>query len=148
MAVAQLPNPGFRTPGSGLGPVAIPRALPRPERPSPERGPRPRELRNTVALLVAITLISVISLLYMHQAGRLATSGYQISNLQAQRDSLQRENEALEVQLSQLRALPHVEEVATQKLHMTKGDLARVQYVQLDQHQQQLAATPDSQQPS
>jgi cell division protein FtsL len=126
--------------------------LPRPKGEEPgTRNPEPgtrirtRELRNTVALLVAITLISVISLLYMHQAGRLATSGYEISNLEAKRDSLQRENQALEVQLSQLRALPHVEEVATQKLHMTKGDLARVQYVQLDPHEVQLAATADGQ---
>jgi cell division protein FtsL len=92
---------------------------------------------------MTILLISVISLLYMHQAGRLATSGYQISGLQQQRDRLQRENETLDVQLSQLRSLPHVEQVATQKLHMTKGDLARVQYLQLDPRQVQLASLPD-----
>ena len=74
---------------------------------------RPRELRNTIALLIAILLISVISLLYMNEAGRLATSGYQISQLQAQRDQLQRDNQALEVQLSQLRSLPRIQDVAT-----------------------------------
>ena len=128
---------------------AVERQLPRPRAAEAEATAPPtrtREQRNTIALLIAITLISVISLLYMHQAGRLATSGYQISNLQSQRDSLQRENEALEVQLSQLRALPHVEQVATQKLKMTKGELARVQYVQLDPRQLQLAASPDTQQ--
>jgi cell division protein FtsL len=124
---------------------AVERPRAEPTSPNPQPTTRPQELRNTVALLVAISLISVISLLYMHQAGTLATSGYQISNLQTQRDRLQRENEALEVQLSQLRALPHIETVATQKLHMTKGDLARVQYVQLDPRQVQLAATPDGQ---
>ncbi len=123
--------------------VERPRVAPKPQVALPRT--RPQELRNTVALLVAISLISVISLLYMHQAGTLATSGYQISNLQTQRDRLQRENEGLEVQLSQLRALPHIEEVATQKLHMTKGDLAKVQYVQLDSREVQLAAAPDAQ---
>ncbi|MBV8085152.1 MAG: cell division protein FtsL [Chloroflexi bacterium] len=93
---------------------------------------RPRELRNTIALLIAILLISVISLLYMNEAGRLATSGYQISQLQAQRDQLQRDNQALEVQLSQLRSLPRIQDVATNQLHMVKGDLARTQYVSLD----------------
>ncbi len=122
---------------------AVQRPLPGPAIAAAPAQGRPRELRNTVALLVAILLISVISLLYMHQAGRLATSGYQISNLQQQRDRLQRENEGLEVQLSQLRALPRIEDVATQKLHMTKGDLARVQYVQLTPQQLAVAATPD-----
>ncbi|HEX6513568.1 MAG TPA: cell division protein FtsL, partial [Chloroflexota bacterium] len=97
----------------------------------------------TVALLLAILLISLVGLLYMNQVGHLATSGYYISNLQQERDRLQRDNQALEVQLSQLRSLPHIEEVATQKLHMTKGDLARVQYLQLDPRQAQLAARPD-----
>lgn len=144
MAVStfRLANPGY------AGPIAVPRALPRPATESAERRVQvhPRELRNTVSLLVAILLISVIGLLYMNQVGRLATSGYQTSNLQQERDRLQRENQGLEVQLSHLRALPHVEQVATQKLHMTKGDLARVQYVQLDPKQLQFAATPDGSQ--
>jgi cell division protein FtsL len=123
---------------------AVQRPLPRPAIAAPAAEVRPRELRNTVALLVAILLISVISLLYMNQAGRLATSGYQISNLQDDRDRLQRENESLEVQLSQLRALPHVEQIAKQKLQMTKGELAKVQYVQLDGKQAQLASLPDA----
>ena len=97
-----------------------------------ENPARPRELRNTIALLIAILLISVISLLYMNEAGRLATSGYQISQLQTQRDQLQRDNQGLEVQLSQLRSLPRIQDVATNQLHMVKGDLARTQYVTLD----------------
>ncbi|HVA25860.1 MAG TPA: cell division protein FtsL [Chloroflexota bacterium] len=92
---------------------------------------------------MAILLISVVGLLYMNEVGHLATSGYQTSSLQQERDRLQRENQGLEVQLSQLRALPRIEQVATQKLHMAKGDLAQVQYVQLDPKQLQLAATPD-----
>lgn len=138
---------GSRTWGVGSGAsrvLARPLPAPRPQNANPITS-RPRELRNTVALLVAITLISVISLLYMHQAGKLATSGYQISNLQAEQARLQRENESLEVQLSQLRSLPHIEGVATQKLHMIKGDLARVQYLQLDPRQVQMAAQPDGQ---
>jgi len=96
-----------------------------------------------VALLIAILLVSVISLLYMTQAGRLATSGYQISNLQQERDRLQRENQTLEVELSHLHALPYVQDVAINKLHMTKGELAQVQYVSLDQKQLEAASAPD-----
>ena len=141
MAVSSL---RFGTSGAAAyGPVAIPRALPRRDTPAAGTQARSRELRNTVALLVSILLISMVGLLYMNQVGRLATSGYQISSLQQERDKLTRENQSLEVQLSQLRALPHIEQVATQKLHMTRGDLARVQYVQLDAKQLQLAATPD-----
>jgi cell division protein FtsL len=105
---------------------------------------RPRELRNTVSLLVAILLISVVGLLYMNEVGRLATSGYQVDTLQQERDRLARENQDLGVQLSQLRAQSRIEQVATQKLHMVKGDVARVQYVQLDPQQLQLAAAPDA----
>ena len=125
------------------GPVAVQRELPRPATAQPVTAARPRELRNTVSLLAAILLISMVGLLYMNEVGRLATSGYQISNLQQERDRLQRENQGLEVQLSQMRSLPHVEDVAIQRLHMTKGDLAKVQYVQLDGQQLQLAARPD-----
>jgi cell division protein FtsL len=146
-----LPEPRSRGWGSGAGKTVgrrpRVRELPvtRPQIPasSPRTAARPKELRNTVALLVAILLISVISLLYMNQAGRLATSGYQISDLQRQRDQLQRENEALEVELSHLRSLPYVQDVASNKLHMSKSDLAQVQYVNLDQRQLQAASTPD-----
>lgn len=144
MAVStyRLANPGY------VGPVAVQRALPQPVKARADSSPaaRPRELRNTVSLLLAILLISVVGLLYMNEVGQLATSGYQISSLQQERDRLQRENQGLEVQLSQFRALPRVEQVATQKLHMTKGDLAHVQYVQLDPQQLQLAARPDGSQ--
>jgi cell division protein FtsL len=122
--------------------IAVPRALPQPVTgrvAEPTGRSRPRELRNTIALLIAILLISVISLLYMNQAGRLATSGYQISNLQQERDRLQRENQQLEVQLAHLHSLPYVEDIAMNKLQMKKGELARVQYVNLND--QQLAAS-------
>ncbi len=126
------------------GPVATQRPLPKaPRDAQPAVPPRPRELRNAVALLFAILLISVISLLYMNQAGRLATSGYQISHLQAQRDQLQRDNQALEVELAHLHALPYIEQQATTRLQMTKGELARVQYVNLNQQQLDLASRPD-----
>lgn len=121
----------------------LPIAKPRAQGPAPSSATRPRELRNTIALLVAILLISVISLLYMNQAGRLATSGYQISDLQRERDRLQRENQSMEVELSHLHSLPYVQDLATNKLHMTKSELAQVQYVNLDQHQLQAASTPD-----
>ena len=139
MAVKTAPGSGAWGLGSGVW--ARPRELPKPETLDPRpAATRPRELRNTVALLFAILLISVISLLYMNQAGQLATSGYQISQLQQQRDQLQRDNQALEVELSNLNALPRIEDEATTKLLMTKGDLARVQYVNLDSKQLEAAS--------
>ncbi|HLY64882.1 MAG TPA: cell division protein FtsL [Chloroflexota bacterium] len=138
MAVAGI---GLQAPARA--PVALRRALPEPETHVPQAKARPRELRNTIALLIAILLVSVISLLYMTQAGRLATSGYRISNLQQERDRLQRENQSLQVELSQLHSLPYIQDTATNKLHMTKGELARVQYVKLDAKQLQVASTPD-----
>jgi len=84
MAVARVPSSGFRVASSPyFGPIAVPRVLPRPAAAESDAGSRarPRELRNTVSLLVAILLISVVGLLYMNEVGRLATSGYQTSSL-------------------------------------------------------------------
>lgn len=119
-------------------PAVPPREVPAP----PQPRAHPVELRNTVAFLFAILLISVISLLFMTQAANLATSGYQISQLQGQRDQLQRDNQALEVELAQLHSLPAIEKTATEKLHMTKNDLSHVQYVALDQHELDVAKQP------
>lgn len=146
MAVSSVPGTRLWNTGELAGPRARVRELPaaRPQGTNQKAATvRPRELRNTVSLLVAITLISVLSLLYMNQAGGLATSGYQISNLQRERDRLQRENQTLEVELSTLHSLPYVQDLATNKLHMTKSDLAQVQYVNLDQKQLEAASRPD-----
>ncbi|MDE3078017.1 MAG: cell division protein FtsL, partial [Chloroflexota bacterium] len=67
---------------------------------------------------------------------------YQISQLQHEQDRLQRENQQLEVQLAQLHSLPSVQKVAVENLHMTKADLSKVQYVNLDQHQLEVASRP------
>ena len=146
MAV-RVPSMEFRVSSPGYrGAIAVPRALPHPETRNSEAGTasaRPRELRNTVALLVAILLISVVGLLYMNEVGRLATSGYQISQLQQQSDSLQREDQGLEIQLSQLHALPYVEQQATTRLHMTKAELAHVQYVSLEPTELARASAPE-----
>ncbi|MGH2364304.1 MAG: hypothetical protein ACRDHX_06585 [Chloroflexota bacterium] len=122
----------------------VPRPLPEivTRAPAPPTAPstrQPRALRHTAALLFAILLISLLSLLYMNEAANLATSGYNIGQLQQQRDQLQRENDQLQVQLAQLNSLPAIQQAATNTLHLIPGDITRVRYVTLDARELALA---------
>ncbi|HUZ76656.1 MAG TPA: hypothetical protein VMV93_03625 [Chloroflexota bacterium] len=120
----------------------IPRALPeivtRTPPPAPTRR-QPRGLPHSAPLAFAILLISLLSLLYMNEAANLATSGYNIGQLQQQRDQLQRENDQLQVQLAQLNSLPAIQQAATNTLHLIPGDITRVRYVTLDARELALA---------
>ncbi|MHB8620142.1 MAG: hypothetical protein ACYDAG_11345 [Chloroflexota bacterium] len=141
-------NLGFRvaarTPPEPLPRVRVAEAVAARQAAGIGTAARSRELRNTVALLVAILLISLVSLLYMNQTATLATSSYRVSELQQRQERLMRQNEALQVELSRLYSLRHVEQVAIGQLKMNKADLRRVQYVNLDARQVALAreATP------
>lgn len=80
--------------------------------------------------LLAIPLLilaTVVSLLYLSQTSDVATTGYDIADLEAQKRELQMRNEQLRLQIAQLQSLDRVEHEAATRLQM--GPPRHVVYV-------------------
>lgn len=69
----------------------------------------------------------VLSLLYLSQTSDVATTGYDITALQDEKQTLEAENEQLRLQIDQLESLDRVDREATTRLQM--GPPRRVIYV-------------------
>ncbi|MER3404371.1 MAG: hypothetical protein C4289_03715 [Chloroflexota bacterium] len=63
-------------------------------------------------ILVATLALALTGLLYATKAGRVATSGYYIRQLEQQRDALQREREQLLLRAAELQNLSRIEREA------------------------------------
>jgi len=74
---------------------------------------------NLVALIPAIiAIISLAGLLLLLQTGRLITSSYDIRHLEQERARWQARNQLLEAEVSALKSLDRIEQVAKEKLGM------------------------------
>lgn len=94
--------------------IARPRTLPRINRGS--------------WLAPALLVAALLSLLYLGQTSDVATTGYDIADLQAQKQSLQMENEQLRLKVAQLKSLDRVDREASARLDM--GPPERVIHVE------------------
>jgi hypothetical protein len=74
--------------------------------------PRYLRLDGGRYLIAAALLLSLMSLLSLGQTGRLATKGYQLSQLQNQQKQLMRERSAMLLRLSEAESLTSVEKRA------------------------------------
>jgi|DewCreStandDraft_5_1066085.scaffolds.fasta_scaffold00030_12 cell division protein FtsL len=70
------------------------------------------EMGPITLLLVATLTLTLTALLYATKAGRVATSGYYIRQLEQQRDALQREREQLLLRAAELQNLSRIEREA------------------------------------
>jgi cell division protein FtsL len=73
----------------------------------------------TMVSIAAIAL-TVIGLLYLIQTSQVASLGYDMSRLQTQRDALSLEISELEYELARYEALHTVEQIAEERLGMTR----------------------------
>lgn len=76
------------------------------------RLPRYLQLDGGRYLIAAGLLFSLLSLISLGQTGRLATQGYEIAQLQAQKTMLLRERSSLQLELSTLQSLEAIEQRA------------------------------------
>lgn len=85
---------------------------------------------DSVPLLLglALTLVALLSLLYLSQTSSVAISGYDIQELEARRNQWEYRNEQLRLQIAQTKSLDRVEREAAQRLSM--GAPTRVVFVQ------------------
>src|SRR4029450_8753279 len=63
-------------------------------------------------LIAAALILSLMSLISLGQTGRLATQGYEVTQLQAEHTELLRQRSALLLQISEAQSLPKIEQRA------------------------------------
>lgn len=73
------------------------------------RRARTQILHLPVAFPVALVLGTLISLLYLNQASVVATTGYEVRGLEAERQQWQIRNQQLKLEAAQLRSLERIE---------------------------------------
>jgi hypothetical protein len=74
--------------------------------------PRYLRLDGGRYLIVAALVLSLMSLISLGQTGRLATQGYELAQIQAERTSLLRQRSALQLRLSEADSLQKIEQRA------------------------------------
>ena len=79
-------------------------------------------------MLVAALLVA---LMYLVQTSGIATTGYDIQRLQAERDDWQLRNEQLELELAKRHSLTWIESEATGRLGMVRADPTAITYVKV-----------------
>lgn len=94
-------------------------------------------------LIAAALLLSLMSLISLGQTGRLATKGYQIAQLQAQKTDLLRERSALQLRLSEAQSLASVDRRAREQ-HLRPMTPDQARYITIAPHPQQPTAQPDA----
>jgi hypothetical protein len=113
--------------------LSLPQARPAPVRPlpipSPQLGPGPRTRAITTVsefvsgwLGLTLLLAAAALSLYLVQISSMATAGYELQRLEAERDGWLARNEQLAFELSKRRSLAWVEAQAVEKLAMVRPD--------------------------
>lgn len=64
---------------------------------------------------ISIFLITILSIIYLAQSNITATKGYQLKELQQEKEEISLENERLEVEANRLKALKNVQKISREK---------------------------------
>jgi hypothetical protein len=64
---------------------------------------------------ISIALITILSIIYLAQSNINATKGYELKELQLEKEEISLENERLEVEAGRLKALKNVQKVSQEK---------------------------------
>jgi hypothetical protein len=71
----------------------------------------------------------LVALMYLLQASGVATTGYDIQRLQAERNDWELRNEQLQLELAKRRSLTWIEAEATGRLGMVRAEPTALAYV-------------------
>ena len=74
---------------------------------------------------------SLVALMYLLQTSGVATTGYDIQRLQAERDDWQLRNEQLQLELAKRQSLTWIESEATGRLGMLRAEPTALTYLKL-----------------
>ena len=106
---------------SRQSPAGIKRAQPShlSSNPTP---PEPRRLPGAVVFLITAALVGAVGMLYLLQTNHVANLGYEMSELQAEREAALVEQQELSAQIAEKQSLLVVESTARQELGMRPID--------------------------
>jgi len=88
---------------------------------SNRRGSRKRVVDKDFSLgpvsikFITIGLVTILSIIYLAQSNISATKGYELKELQSQKEEIGLENERLEVEANRLKALKNVQKISREK---------------------------------
>ena len=85
------------------------------------RLPWPLDLPPIGLVFASIVCIAVAALLHLTQVSRVATSGYELANLEHRREQLKREHQQLLFELASLRSISQVDQTAANELGMVQA---------------------------
>ena len=92
-------------------------------RPAQSVQPGPRSRVNTAVIYIVVAmLITAVGLLYLIQTNHVAGLGYEMSQLQRERETLSTRNEQLNYSIARYESLTQVESVAVDQLGMSQSD--------------------------
>lgn len=109
-------NPRETHTGAPLPPPRVRRYRPQPQ-------PAPRSRINTALIFIVVAgLITAVGMLYLIQTNHVAGLGFEMSQLQREREALALRNEQLNYSIAQYESLDAVEEVALGELGMSESE--------------------------
>lgn len=109
-------NPRETHSGAPLPPPRVRRYRPQPQ-------PAPRGRINTALIFIVVAgLITAVGMLYLIQTNHVAGLGFEMSELQREREALALRNEQLNYSIAQYESLDAVEEVALERLGMSESE--------------------------
>ena len=85
------------------------------------RLPWPLDLPPIGLVFASIVCIAVAALLYLTQVSRVATSGYELANLEHRREQLKREHQQLLVELATAQSIGQVDQAAASEFGMVQA---------------------------
>jgi len=75
-------------------------------------------IRGRLIFVPMLLVATILSLLYLGQTSDVATTGYDIADLQTQKRVLEMQNEQLRLKIAQLESLDRIDHEAATRLHM------------------------------
>lgn len=108
-------NPRETHTGAPLPPPRVRRYRPQPQ-------PARSRINTAVIFIVVAGLITAVGMLYLIQTNHVAGLGFEMSQLQREREALALHNEQLNYSIAQYESLEAVEEIALGELGMTESE--------------------------
>ena len=76
------------------------------------------QLDPAIRFVIALALVSAISLFYLVQTSNVTELNYQVQNLEIAHTQLVRDRQQLQLAIAHAQSLAHIHDVAVNKLHM------------------------------
>jgi cell division protein FtsL len=76
------------------------------------------DLHPAMVLLTAVAIVALVGVIYLTQVTAVTNANYTLQALQSEHAAMLREKQDLQLQIGRAQALPNIEKLARDKLHM------------------------------